>query len=187
MQISVKKFRSFAAGDIGAVVGLKDPATGDTICDEQHPILLEKIDIPAPVISASVEPNAKAEYDKMVVGLRKLCRKIPRFSLVMIKKLQQTVVRGMGELHLEIILDRLKREHKVEVTQGKMQVAYKETIQKPAESEGKFIRQTGGHGQYGHVWLTVEPLPRGKGYEFESKIVGGTVPTGIYSCDTKGT
>lgn len=181
-----EEIQELSAGDIGAVVGLKDPATGDTICDEQHPILLEKIDIPAPVISASVEPNAKAEYDKMVVGLRKLMQEDPSFQFSYDKETQQTVVRGMGELHLEIILDRLKREHKVEVTQGKMQVAYKETIQKPAESEGKFIRQTGGHGQYGHVWLTVEPLPRGKGYEFESKIVGGTVPREYIPAIQKG-
>lgn len=181
-----EEIQELSAGDIGAVVGLKDPATGDTICDEQNPILLEKIDIPAPVISASVEPNAKGDYDKMVVGLRKLMQEDPSFQFSYDKETQQTVVRGMGELHLEIVLDRLKREHKVEVTQGKMQVAYKETIQKPAESEGKFIRQTGGHGQYGHVWLTLEPLPRGKGYEFESKIVGGTVPREYVPAIQKG-
>lgn len=175
-----------SAGDIGAVVGLKDPATGDTICDENAPILLEKIDIPAPVISASVEPKAKTDYEKMVIGLRKLMQEDPSFQFSYDKETAQTVVRGMGELHLEIILDRLKREHKVEVTQGKLQVAYKETIQKPAEAEGKFIRQTGGHGQYGHVWLTIEPLERGKGYEFESKIVGGTVPREYVPAIQKG-
>ena len=147
-----------SAGDIGAVVGLKDPSTGDTICDEQAPILLEKIDIPAPVISASVEPKSKADYEKMVVGLRKLMQEDPSFQFSYDKETAQTVVRGMGELHLDIILDRLKREHKVEVTQGKLQVAYKETIQKPAEAEGKFIRQTGGHGQYGHVWIPLNLL-----------------------------
>jgi elongation factor G len=181
-----EEIAELSAGDIGAVVGLKDPATGDTICDENAPILLEKIDIPAPVISASVEPKSKTDYEKMVVGLRKLMQEDPSFQFSYDKETAQTVVRGMGELHLEIILDRLKREHKVEVTQGKLQVAYKETIQKPAEAEGKFIRQTGGHGQYGHVWLTINPLERGKGYEFESKIVGGTVPREYVPAIQKG-
>ncbi len=181
-----EEIAELSAGDIGAVVGLKDPATGDTICDENAPILLEKIDIPAPVISASVEPKSKTDYEKMVIGLRKLMQEDPSFQFSYDKETAQTVVRGMGELHLEIILDRLKREHKVEVTQGKLQVAYKETIQKPAEAEGKFIRQTGGHGQYGHVWLTIQPLERGKGYEFESKIVGGTVPREFVPAIQKG-
>ena len=175
-----------SAGDIGAVVGLKDPNTGDTICDEQAPVLLEKIDIPAPVISASVEPKSKTDYEKMVTGLRKLMQEDPSFQFSYDKETGQTVIRGMGELHLEIVLDRLKREHKVDVTQGKLQVAYKETIQKPAEAEGKFIRQTGGHGQYGHVWLSIEPLERGKGYEFESKIVGGTIPREYVPAIQKG-
>ncbi len=175
-----------SAGDIGAVVGLKDPNTGDTICDEQAPVLLEKIDIPATVISASVEPKSKTDYEKMVAGLRKLMQEDPSFQFSYDKETGQTVIRGMGELHLEIVLDRLKREHKVDVTQGKLQVAFKETIQKPAEAEGKFIRQTGGHGQYGHVWLSIEPLERGKGYEFESKIVGGTIPREYVPAIQKG-
>ncbi len=164
------------AGDIGAVVGLKEAITGDTLCDESHPILLEKIDIPDPVISASVEPKQKADYEKMGVGLRKLMQEDPSFQFSFNKETSQTVIRGMGEFHLEIIVDRLKREHKVEVTQGKLQVAFKETIQKPIEVEGKYIKQSGGKGQYGHVWILFEPLERGKGYEFVNGVVGGTIP-----------
>jgi len=164
------------AGDIGGIVGLKDPMTGDTICDETHPILLEKIDVPVPVISSSVEPKSKADYEKMCNGLRKLIQEDPSFHFTFDKETGQTVIKGMGELHLEIMVDRLKREHKVEVTQGRLQVAYKETIRKMVEAEGKFIRQSGGRGQYGHVWITFEPLERGKGFIFENKIVGGTVP-----------
>lgn len=164
------------AGDIGAVVGLKEATTGDTLCDENHPILLEKIDIPNPVISASVEPKQKADYEKMGLGLRKLMQEDPSFQFSFDKETSQTVIRGMGELHLEIIVDRLKREHKVEVTQGKLQVAFKETIQKPVEVEGKYIKQSGGKGQYGHVWIQFEPLERGKGYEFANAVVGGTIP-----------
>lgn len=164
------------AGDIGAVVGLKEATTGDTLCDESHPILLEKIDIPMPVISASVEPKQKTDYEKMGVGLRKLMQEDPSFQFSFDKETSQTVIRGMGELHLEIIVDRLKREHKVEVTQGKLQVAFKETIQAPIEVEGKYIKQSGGKGQYGHVWIYFEPLERGKGYEFVNGVVGGTVP-----------
>jgi elongation factor G len=164
------------AGDIGAAVGLKDAATGDTICDENHPIQLEKIDIPNPVIEAAIEPKSKAEYEKMGTGLRKLMLEDPSFQFSFDKETGQTVIRGMGELHLEIIVDRLKREHKVEVTQGKLQVAYKETIRRPVEAEGKFIKQSGGRGQYGHVWIKFEPLERGKGFEFVNGVVGGTVP-----------
>jgi elongation factor G len=164
------------AGDIGAVVGLKEATTGDTLCDENHPILLEKIDIPNPVISASVEPKQKTDYEKMGLGLRKLMQEDPSFQFSFDKETSQTVIRGMGELHLEIIVDRLKREHKVEVTQGKLQVAFKETIQKPIEVEGKYIKQSGGKGQYGHVWIQFEPLERGKGYEFVNDVVGGTIP-----------
>jgi len=164
------------AGDIGGIVGLKDPMTGDTICDESRPILLEKIDVPVPVISSSVEPKSKSDYEKMCIGLRKLIQEDPSFHFTFDKETGQTVIKGMGELHLEIMVDRLKREHKVEVTQGRLQVAYKETIRKTVEAEGKFIRQSGGRGQYGHVWITFEPLERGKGFIFENKIVGGTVP-----------
>jgi elongation factor G len=164
------------AGDIGAVVGLKDAVTGDTICDEDRPIILERIDIPAPVISTSVEPKSKADYEKMTVGLRKLMQEDPSFQFTFDKETGQTVIRGMGELHLEIIVDRLKREHKVEVTQGRLQVAFKETIQKSVQAEGKFIKQSGGRGQYGHVWIKFEPLERGRGFEFVNGIVGGVVP-----------
>ncbi|MGC2310189.1 MAG: elongation factor G [Candidatus Babeliaceae bacterium] len=163
-------------GDLGAAVGLKDVATGDTICDESHPILLEKIDVPAPVISTSIEPKTKADYEKMAIGLKKLMQEDPSFQFSFDKETNQTVIRGMGELHLEIIIDRLKREHKVEVAQGKLQVAYKETIQKSSDAEGKYIRQSGGRGQYGHVWIKFEPLQRGKGFEFVNGIVGGTIP-----------
>jgi elongation factor G len=175
-----------SAGDIGAVVGLKDPVTGDTICDESAPILLEKIDIPASVISTSIEPKSKADYEKMAIGLRKLMQEDPSFQFSYDKETLQTVISGMGELHLEIIVDRLKREHKVEVTQGRMQVAFKETIQKPADAEGKFIRQSGGRGQYGHVWIHMEPVERGKGYTFENKIVGGVVPREYVPAIEKG-
>lgn len=164
------------AGDIGAVVGLKDVITGDTICDEDHPIVLERIDVPAPVISSSVEPKSKADYEKMTLALRKMMQEDPSFHFTFDKETGQTIIKGMGELHLEIVVDRLKREHKVEVAQGKLQVAYRETIQKPVEIEGKYIRQSGGRGQYGHVWIKFEPLERGKGFEFVNAIVGGTVP-----------
>lgn len=171
-----EEIQELHAGDIGAIVGLREAVTGDTVCDESHPILLEKIDIPAPVISTSVEPKSKADYEKMSVGLRKLMQEDPSFQFTFDKETNQTVIRGMGELHLEIIVDRLKREHKVDVTQGRLQVAFKETIQKKVEAEGKFIRQSGGRGQYGHVWITFEPLERGKGFEFVNGIVGGTIP-----------
>lgn len=174
------------AGDIGAVVGLKDPMTGDTICDENRPIILEKIDIPAPVISTSVEPKSKTDYEKMGLGLRKLMQEDPSFQFSFDQETNQTVIKGMGELHLEIIVDRLKREHKVEVTQGKLQVAFKETIQKPIEVEGKYIKQSGGRGQYGHVWITFEPLERGKGFEFVNAVVGGTVPREFIPAVQKG-
>ncbi len=165
------------AGDIAAIVGVKDTITGDTLYQDGAPkLLLESITIPVPVISTSVEPKNKADYEKMGLSLRKLMQEDPSFRFSYNEETGQTVIEGMGELHLEIIVDRLKREHKVEVQQGKLQVAYKETIQKSADSEGKFIRQSGGRGQYGHVWIKLEPLERGKGYEFVDKIVGGAVP-----------
>jgi elongation factor G len=181
-----EEIAELGAGDIGAVVGLKDATTGDTICDEKNPVLLEKIDIPNPVISAAVEPKSKADYEKMIIGLRKLMQEDPSFQFSYDKETSQTVIRGMGELHLEIICDRLKREHKVEVTQGKLQVAFKETIQQPAEAEGKFIRQSGGRGQYGHAWIRVEPQARGKGYEFNNAVVGGTIPREFIPAVEKG-
>jgi elongation factor G len=164
------------AGDIAAMVGVKDSITGDTLCSEERMIALESIDVPEPVISTSIEPKDKADYEKMGLALRKLMQEDPSFRYTYNEETGQTVIKGMGELHLEIIVDRLKREYKIDAVQGKLQVAYRETIQKPTRVEGKFIRQSGGRGQYGHVWLELEPLERGKGYVFENKIVGGTIP-----------
>ena len=164
------------AGDIAAAVGLKDVSTGDTLCDEQHPIILESIEFPDPVIDIAIEPKSKADQEKMGIALAKLAEEDPSFKTYTNQETGQTVIAGMGELHLDIIVDRLKREFHVECNVGKPQVAYKETIKKPVKVEGKFIRQSGGRGQYGHVWLEVEPNEPGKGYEFQSKIVGGVVP-----------
>lgn len=164
------------AGDIAAVIGIKDANTGDTLCDEGSVVLLESITIPTPVISTSIEPKNKADYEKMGISLRKLMQEDPSFRFSYNEETGQTEISGMGELHLEIILDRLRREYKLEVIQGKLQVAYKETVQSFADAEGKFIRQSGGRGQYGHVWIKMEPLERGKGFEFVDKIVGGVIP-----------
>lgn len=164
------------AGDIGAIIGIKDATTGDTLCDENRQILLEKIDVPVPVISASVEPKNKADYEKMSIALRKMMQEDPSFHFSYNPETNQTVIQGMGELHLEIVVDRLKREQKVELVQGKLQVAFKETVRQPVEAEGKYIKQSGGKGQYGHVWIKMEPLERGKGYHFENKVVGGSIP-----------
>ncbi|MCL4380046.1 elongation factor G [Candidatus Dependentiae bacterium] len=164
------------AGDIAAIVGVKDVLTGDTLCDENNKVLLESIDIPNPVISSAIEPKTKGDYEKLGVALRKMMQEDPSFRFTYDNETQQTVIMGMGELHLEIVVDRLKREHKVEVAQGKLQVAYRETITKPAEAEGKFIKQSGGHGQYGHVWIKFEPRERGAGYEFSNEVVGGSIP-----------
>ena len=171
-----EEIQSVSAGDICAVVGVKDVTTGDTLCDEDHVILLERITFPDTVISMAIEPKGKADYEKMAIALRKLMLEDPSFKFTYDPETNQTIIKGMGELHLEIIVDRLLREHKVESNVGKSQVAYKETIQRTVEAEGKFIRQSGGHGQYGHVWLKVEPLPRGTGIEFENDITGGTIP-----------
>jgi len=165
------------AGDIAAVVGFKDVITGDTVCSSQNELIaLESITPPASVISMSVEPKNKSDHEKMVLSLRKLMQEDPSFRYSYDKETAQTVIEGMGELHLEIIVDRLLREHKVEVVPGKLQVAYKETLQKPIKSEGKYIKQSGGKGQYGHVWIEFTPLERGTGFQFENKTVGGTVP-----------
>jgi elongation factor G len=171
-----EEINSVSAGDIAAVMGVKDAITGDTLCAEGHLVALESITPPVPVITTSVEPKNKADYEKMALSLRKLMQEDPSFQFSYDEETGQTIISGMGELHLEIIVDRLKREHKVEVNQGKLQVAYKETIQKTVEAEGKFIKQSGGRGQYGHVWFRFEPLERGKGIEFENKVVGGTIP-----------
>ncbi len=164
------------SGDIAAGVGLKDTGTGDTLCDEKDPIILESMVFPEPVIRLSVEPKTKADQDKMSMALAKLAEEDPTFRTNTDEETGQTIIAGMGELHLDIIVDRLKREFKVEANVGAPQVAYKETIRKSAKVEGKFIRQSGGRGQYGHVWVEFEPLERGKGFEFVNKIVGGVVP-----------
>jgi elongation factor G len=164
------------AGDIAAVVGIKDVGTGDTLAHEDFPVLLETITAPDPVIHIAIEPKGKGDYEKMVHSLRKLMQEDPSFRFSYDPETSQTIISGMGELHLEIIVDRLLREHKVESNVGKAQVAYKETIQRSVEVEGKFIRQSGGHGQYGHCWLRLEPLERAQGFTFENDIKGGTIP-----------
>ena len=164
------------SGDICAVVGLKNVSTGDTICDPKHPITLESIEFAVPVISVAVEPKTKADQEKMGVALNKLAQEDPTFKVHTDPDSGQTIISGMGELHLEIIIDRMMREYKVEANVGKPQVAYRETVRKPAEAEGKYIRQTGGRGQYGHVKIKLEPQEPGKGYEFLNEIVGGVVP-----------
>ncbi len=164
------------AGDIAAAVGLKDTTTGDTLCDEKNPIVLESMEFPDPVISVAIEPKTKADQDKMGIALNKLAEEDPTFKTSTNQETGQTIIAGMGELHLEIIVDRLFREFKVEANVGKPQVAYKETIRNKVRAEGRFVRQSGGRGQYGHVWVEFEPLERGVGYAFENKIVGGVVP-----------
>jgi elongation factor G len=164
------------AGDLGAVVGLKQSSTGDTLCDEKHPIVLEKIKFPEPVISVAIEPKTKADQDKMSLALSRLSDEDPTFRISYNEETGQTMISGMGELHLEIIIDRLLREFSVGAKVGKPQVAYKEAIRRPSRVEGRFVRQTGGRGQYGVVWLEVEPLPPGSGFVFESRVVGGAVP-----------
>jgi elongation factor G len=164
------------AGDIGAMVGLKDTFTGDTLCDPDHPIILERISFPEPVIDQSLEPKTKADQDKMGVALQKLAEEDPTFRVRTDEDSGQTIISGMGELHLDIIVDRMKREFRVEANVGRPQVAYRETIQGTARAEGRFVRQSGGKGQYGHVWITVEPNERGKGFEFVNGIVGGIIP-----------
>lgn len=164
------------AGEIAAAVGLKNTTTGDTLCDEAKPILLESIDFPDPVIQVAIEPKTKQDQEKMGIALKKLAEEDPTFRIKTDEETNQTIIAGMGELHLEILVDRMKREFKVEANIGKPQVAYRETITAPAKAEGKYIRQTGGRGQYGHVWLEINPLEAGKGFEFINKIVGGTIP-----------
>ncbi len=164
------------AGDIAAAVGLKDVTTGNTLCDPEHPIILESMEFPEPVIDIAIEPKDKAAQEKMGIALAKLAEEDPTFKAYTNQETGQTIIAGMGELHLDIIVDRLKREFKVECNVGKPQVAYKETIRNKVKVQGKFIRQSGGKGQYGDVWFEMEPLEPGKGIEFESKIVGGAVP-----------
>ena len=164
------------SGDIAAAVGFKDVTTGDTLCDIDHPIILEKMEFPDPVISVAVEPKTKADQEKMGNALQRLAEEDPTFKVHTDPESNQTIISGMGELHLDIIVDRMRREFNVDCTVGKPQVAYRETIRKSVESEGKFIRQTGGHGQYGHCWLRLEPMEPGKGFEFANEVVGGVIP-----------
>ncbi|MDD5590254.1 MAG: elongation factor G, partial [Candidatus Portnoybacteria bacterium] len=174
------------AGDIAAAVGLKNTGTGDTVCDPEHPVILEKIVFPEPVISVAIEPKTKADQEKMGLALRRLADEDPTFRIKGDPETGQTIIEGMGELHLEIIVDRMLREFKVQANVGRPQVAYKETIKGTAEAEGKYVRQTGGHGQYGHVWLRVEAKERGQGYEFIDEIKGGIIPQEFIPAIKKG-
>jgi len=174
------------AGEIGAAVGLKNTVTGDTLCDPDHPIVLESITFPEPVISVAIEPKTRADQEKMGLALSKLAEEDPTFRIHTDEETLQTIISGMGELHLDIIIDRMKREFKVEANVGKPQVAYKETITKEAEGEGKYIRQSGGRGQYGHCWLRIEPLEAGKGFEFVDEVKGGSIPKEFIAPIEKG-
>jgi elongation factor G len=171
-----EEIKEVYAGDIAAAVGLKSVSTGDTLCDEKHPIVLESMDFPEPVISLAIEPKTKSDQEKLGVGLQKLMAEDPTFRVNTDVQTGQVIIRGMGELHLEIIVDRLKREFSVEATVGKPQVAYKETLTRPADGEMKYAKQTGGRGQYGHVKIHLYPGEPGTGYVFEDEIVGGAIP-----------
>ena len=171
-----EEIKQVSAGDIAAAVGLKNVTTGDTLCDEKAVITLERMEFPEPVISVAVEPKTKSDQEKMGLALQKLAQEDPSFRVRTDEESGQTIISGMGELHLEIIVDRMKREFKVEANVGAPQVAYRETIRKSVEQEGKFVRQSGGRGQYGHVWLRIEPREPGEGFEFKNAIVGGVVP-----------
>ncbi|MDO8600721.1 MAG: elongation factor G [bacterium] len=181
-----EELKEIQAGNIGALVGLKSTKTGDTLSDPEHPIILEKIVFPEPVVSLRIEPKTKADQEKMGIALRRLGDEDPTFHIKGDVETGETIISGMGELHLEIIVDRMKREFSVEANVGRPRVAYKETIKKSAEAEGKYIRQSGGRGQYGHVWLRVEPLERGKGFEFLNEIKGGVVPQEYIPAVEKG-
>jgi elongation factor G len=181
-----EEIKEVFAGDIAAAVGLKYTTTGDTLCDENKQVILESIEFPDPVISIAIEPKTKAEQDKLGFGLQKLASEDPSFRVKTDEETGQTIISGMGELHLEIIVDRLKREFKVDANVGKPQVAYRETITKKVKVEGKFVRQSGGRGQFGHVWLEVEPQEAGKGYEFVDAIKGGVVPREYIPAVDKG-
>lgn len=174
------------AGDIAAIIGPKNTFTGDTLCDPTHPILLESIKFPEPVIAVAIEPRTKADQDKMTEALRRLAEEDPTFRVRTDEETGQTLISGMGELHLDVLVDRMVREFKVWANVGKPQVAYRETITRPVRAEGRFVRQTGGRGQYGHVWLELEPLEKGKGFEFENKIKGGAIPHEYYNAIEKG-
>ena len=183
---SREEVKEVYAGDIAAAIGLKDVATGDTLCDPNHIIVLERMEFPDPVISRAVEPKTKADQDKMAIALAKLAQEDPSFKVHTDEDSGQIIISGMGELHLEIIVDRMKREFSVDATVGDPQVAYRETIRATVEQEGKFIRQSGGKGQYGHVWLRLEPKEIGSGYEFINEIVGGVIPKEYIPAVDKG-
>ena len=181
-----EEIKEVHAGDIAAAVGLKDVTTGDTLTDPKSVITLERMEFPEPVIAVAVEPRTKVDQEKMGIALQKLAKEDPSFRVATDEESGQTIISGMGELHLDIIVDRMKREFKVEANVGKPQVAYRETIRRPVNQEGKFVRQTGGRGQYGHVYLKIEPGEVGSGYEFENKIVGGVVPKEYIGAVDKG-
>jgi len=181
-----EEIKEVRAGDIAAVVGLKSTLTGDTLCDEENPIILEAMEFPEPVISVAIEPKTKADQEKLSISLGKLAQEDPSFRVSFNEETGQTIIAGMGELHLEIIVDRLLREFKVGANVGKPQVAYKEAVKSAVKIEGKFVRQSGGRGQYGHVWLTLEPRERGEGFEFVNKIVGGAIPREYIPAVEKG-
>jgi elongation factor G len=181
-----EEIKEIRAGDIAAAIGLKDVRTGETLCDPKSIITLEKMEFPEPVISVAVEPKTKADQEKMGIALNKLAQEDPSFRVHTDEETGQTIISGMGELHLEIIVDRMKREFSVDANVGAPQVAYRETIRKSVEQEGKFVRQSGGRGQYGHVWLRIEPQEPGKGYEFVNAIVGGVVPREYVPAVDKG-
>ncbi len=181
-----EEIKEVRAGDIAAIVGLKSTLTGDTLCDENNPVILESIQFPEPVISVAIEPKTKADQERLSVSLAKLAQEDPSFRVSYDEETGQTIISGMGELHLEIIVDRLLREFKVGANVGKPQVAYKETIKGTSRVEGKFVRQSGGRGQYGHVWIDMEPLERGKGFEFVNKVVGGSIPREYIPAVEKG-
>ncbi len=178
--------KEVTAGDIAAAVGLKSTLTGDTLCDDKNPIILESMEFPDPVISVAIEPKTKPDQEKLSQSLAKLAQEDPSFRVSVNEETAQTIISGMGELHLEIIVDRLLREFKVGANVGKPQVAYRETIRAASKAEGKFVRQSGGRGQYGHVYLELQPLEPGTGFVFESKVVGGTVPREYWNAVEKG-
>ena len=171
-----EEIQEIRAGDIAAAVGLRTVSTGDTICDDQHPVVLESIDFPTPVIQLAVEPKTKADQEKLGIAIQKLAQEDPTFRVNTDPDTGQTILSGMGELHLEIIVDRMMREFGVGANVGKPQVAYRETIRRPAEAEGRHVKQSGGHGQYGVAKIRVEPLPPGSGFEFVNEIFGGSIP-----------
>jgi len=181
-----EELKEVRAGDIAAAIGMKDVTTGDTLCDPNNVITLERMEFPDPVISIAVEPKSTADQEKMGIALSKLAAEDPSFRVKTDDETGQTIISGMGELHLDIIVDRMKREFKVECNVGNPQVAYRETIRKKVEVEGKFVRQSGGRGQFGHVWLRIEPNEEGAGYEFVNEIVGGVIPKEFIPSVDKG-